>query len=89
MTRNSNIVVLDSSIMVHPDVWEASGHIANFNDPMTDNKDNKKRYRVDDLLTQQKNKVIDALCEKLSIENNNDSNTIDKISNILLEESDK
>ena len=75
MTRNSNIVGLDSSIMVHPDVWEASGHIANFNDPMTDNKDNKKRYRVDDLLTQQKNKVIDALCEKLSIENNNDSNT--------------
>ena len=89
MTRNSNIVGLDSSIMVHPDVWEASGHIANFNDPMTDNKDNKKRYRVDDLLTQQKNKVIDALCEKLSIENNNDSNTIDKISHMLLEESDK
>ena len=80
MTQNSNIVGLDSSIMVHPDVWEASGHIANFNDPMTDNKDNKKRYRVDDLLNQQKNKVIDALCEKLSIENNKDSNTIDKIS---------
>ena len=39
MTNNSNIVGLDSSIMVHPDVWEASGHIANFNDPMTDNKD--------------------------------------------------
>ena len=41
MTNNSNIVGLDSSIMVHPDVWEASGHIANFNDPMTDNKDPK------------------------------------------------
>ena len=37
---------------------------ANFNDPMTDNKDNKKRYRVDDLLSQQKNKVIDNLCRK-------------------------
>ena len=36
-----NIVGLDSSIMVHPDVWEASGHIANFNDPLTDNKDSK------------------------------------------------
>ena len=89
MTRNSNIVGLDSSIMVHPDVWEASGHVSNFNDPMTDNKDNKKRYRVDDLLSQQKNTVIDNLCSQMSIENNNDSETIDKISNILLSQSDK
>ena len=89
MTSNSNIVGLDSSIMVHPDVWEASGHVDNFNDPMTDNKDNKKRYRIDDLLSQQKSKVIDALCEALSIENKNDSTTIDKISEILLQESDK
>ena len=89
MTNNSNIVGLDSSIMVHPDVWEASGHIANFNDPMTDNKDTKKRYRIDDLLYQQKSKVIDALCEILSIENKNDSDTLDKISHTLLQESDK
>ena len=89
MTNNSNIVGLDSSIMVHPDVWEASGHIANFNDPMTDNKDTKKRYRIDDLLSQQKNKVIDTLCEILTIANKNDSDTLDKISHILLQESDK
>ena len=89
MTNNSNIVGLDSSIMVHPDVWEASGHIANFNDPMTDNKDTKKRYRIDDLLSQQKSKVIDALCEILSIENKNDNDTLDKISHTLLQESDK
>ena len=89
MTHNSNIVGLDSSIMVHPDVWEASGHVANFNDPMTDNKDNKKRYRVDDLLLQQKNKVIDALCEMMSIENNNDNDTIDKISSTLLNDANK
>ena len=89
MTHNSNIVGLDSSIMVHPDVWEASGHVANFNDPMTDNKDNKKRYRVDDLLLQQKNKVINALCEMMSIENNNDNDTIDKISSTLLNDANK
>ena len=36
MTRShQNIVGLDSAIMMHPEVWEASGHIANFNDPMT------------------------------------------------------
>ena len=89
MTNNSNIVGLDSSIMVHPDVWEASGHIANFNDPMTDNKDTKKRYRIDDLLSHQKSKVIDALCEILSIENKNDSDTLGKISHTLLQKSDK
>ena len=89
MTHNSNIVGLDSSIMVHPDVWEASGHVENFNDPMTDNKDNKKRYRIDDLLLQQKNKVIDTLCEMISIENNNDNNTIDKISSTLLNDANK
>lgn len=90
MTRlYSNIVGLDSSIMVHPDVWEASGHIANFNDPLTDNKDSKKRYRVDDLLAQQKAKVIDSLCEILSIKNNNDNETIDNISQFLLKNSNE
>ena len=89
MTRNSNIVGLDSSIMVHPNVWEASGHVSNFNDPMIDNKDNKKRYRIDDLLSQQKSKVIDKLCDLMSLENNNDNDTIDRISHILLSQSDK
>ena len=56
---------------------------------MTDNKDSKKRYRIDDLLSQQKSKVIDALCEILSIENKNDNDTLDKISHTLLQESDK
>ena len=40
--KHQNIVGIDSSIMVHPDVWKASGHVDNFNDPMTDNKDSKK-----------------------------------------------
>ena len=72
MTQShQNIVGLDSAIMVHPDVWEASGHIANFNDPMTDNKDNKKRYRIDDLLSQQKSKVIDAICVALKMDSTN------------------
>src|SRR5664279_2813395 len=35
---------------MHPLTWEASGHIANFSDPMIDNKDSKKRYRVDHLI---------------------------------------
>jgi len=33
-----------------PTTWKASGHVDNFNDPMIDNKDSKKRYRVDHLI---------------------------------------
>jgi glycyl-tRNA synthetase len=45
-----NIVGLDAAIFMHPATWKASGHIDNFNDPMIDNKDSKKRYRVDHLI---------------------------------------
>ena len=32
---------------MHPKVWEASGHVENFHDPLVDNKISKKRYRLD------------------------------------------
>ena len=48
MTRMyENIVGIDAAIFMHPTTWKASGHVDNFNDPMIDNKDSKKRYRVD------------------------------------------
>ena len=47
---NENIVGLDSAIFMHPKIWEASGHVDNFSDPLIDNKDTKKRYRADVLL---------------------------------------
>ncbi len=47
---NENIVGIDAAIFMHPLVWKASGHIDNFSDPMIDNKDSKKRYRVDHLI---------------------------------------
>jgi glycyl-tRNA synthetase len=51
MTRmHENIVGIDAAIFMHPTTWKASGHVDNFNDPMIDNKDSKKRYRVDHLL---------------------------------------
>ena len=51
MTRMyENIVGIDAAIFMHPTTWKASGHIDNFNDPMIDNKDSKKRYRVDHLI---------------------------------------
>ena len=41
---NENIVGIDSAIFMHPKIWQASGHVGAFNDPLIDNKDSKKRY---------------------------------------------
>jgi glycyl-tRNA synthetase len=48
--NEQNIVGIDASIFMHPTTWKASGHVDNFSDPMIDNKDSKKRYRVDHLI---------------------------------------
>ncbi len=45
-----NIVGIDAAIFMHPTTWKASGHVDNFSDPMIDNKDSNKRYRVDHLI---------------------------------------
>jgi glycyl-tRNA synthetase len=47
---NEHIVGIDSAIFMHPTIWKASGHVDNFSDPMIDNLDSKKRYRVDHLV---------------------------------------
>ena len=47
---NENIVGIDAAIFMHPTTWKASGHVDNFSDPMIDNKDSQKRYRVDHLI---------------------------------------
>jgi glycyl-tRNA synthetase len=40
---------IDSAIITHPRTWEASGHVANFSDPMVDCRACKKRFRADQL----------------------------------------
>ena len=49
MTYRENIEGLDASILMHPRVWEASGHVENFTDPMIDCKQCKARFRLDTL----------------------------------------
>lgn len=44
-----DIVGLDCSIIMHPRIWEASGHVGGFNDPMVDCKATQQRYRADQL----------------------------------------
>ena len=43
-------VGLDSSILLNPQVWTASGHVVNFNDPLIDCKSCKMRHRADHLI---------------------------------------
>jgi glycyl-tRNA synthetase len=50
--KHENIVGIDAAIFMHPKVWEASGHVEGFNDPMIDDKQSKKRYRADILIEQ-------------------------------------
>ena len=47
--RRDDVVGLESSIIMHPKVWEASGHVAGFTDPLVDCKESKMRYRADQL----------------------------------------
>ncbi|MEO6917160.1 MAG: glycine--tRNA ligase, partial [Chitinophagaceae bacterium] len=70
-----NIVGIDAAIFMHPTTWKASGHVDNFSDPMIDNKDSNKRYRVDHL--------IEAFADEL--EKNNKKEAAD----VLLEELDR
>ncbi len=54
---HENIVGIDSAIFMHPRIWEASGHVGAFNDPLIDNKDSKKRYRADVLIEEYLEKI--------------------------------
>ncbi len=50
VSQRADVVGLDSSIMLHPEVWVASGHVGSFNDPMIDCKNCKARVRADQYL---------------------------------------
>jgi glycyl-tRNA synthetase len=45
--ERDDIVALDSAIILHPQVWEASGHVGGFSDPLVDCRFCKRRFRAD------------------------------------------
>jgi glycyl-tRNA synthetase len=73
-----NIVGLDSAIVTHPKVWEASGHVGGFSDPLVECKECNTRSRADHLLeevevfadekmsVEEINSVFDTVREKIS-----------------------
>ena len=90
---HDNIVGVDAAIFMHPKVWEASGHVEGFNDPMIDDKQSKKRYRADMLIEQHiaklrssdKAEKADELQEKLDTSGTRKSLTED-LYDIIMEE---
>lgn len=47
--EHDNVVGIDGAIITHPKVWEASGHVKNFVDPMAECKSCHKRFKAEDL----------------------------------------
>ncbi len=71
--KNDNIVGLDSSIFMHPKVWEASGHVGGFSDPLAECKECHFRARVDHILEEAgvfaDEKMSEAEINKLLVDN--------------------
>ncbi len=65
MTLREDIEGIDASILMHPRVWEASGHVENFTDPMIDCRQCKARYRLDTLSDEISLKKIWESAEKI------------------------
>ena len=60
LDERDDVVALDSAILQHPKVWEASGHLAGFSDPMVDCKTCGHRFRADHL----EEKKADLTCPR-------------------------
>ena len=49
--ERKNSYEIDADILMHPRVWEASGHVSSFSDPLLDCKECKTRHRADNLIS--------------------------------------
>ena len=55
-----DVVGLDAGILMHPRVWEASGHVESFNDPMVDCRTCKSRFRADHLIEERLDRHVEG-----------------------------
>ena len=63
---HENIVGLDAAIMMHPKVWEASGHVENFDDLLVEDTVTNDRFRFDHLSEEQRNTMTSPAGNPLS-----------------------
>lgn len=68
---------IQSAILMNPKVWEATGHVTNFNDPLMDCKKCKNRYRAD--------KIVDAYLHEHDIDENSDGWSNEKLETFIRE----
>ena len=64
-----NAYEVDADILMHPKVWEASGHISSFSDPLIDCKECKTRHRADNLINDYtKSSIGDGMTQEEMVE---------------------
>lgn len=68
--QRDDVVGVDSALIMNPKVWEASGHVATFNDPLVEDKKTHERFRLDHLLEEHGISVagmaFEQMCGKLA-----------------------
>ena len=82
VTERDDIFGIDASILMHPNVWKASGHLDSFSDPLVECSETGKRYREDhifilEIVTNKENKII-------SIEASDEDEARNKVKNKIL-----
>ncbi|MDT3694887.1 MAG: glycine--tRNA ligase [Ignavibacterium sp.] len=83
MTYRDDVEGLDASILMHPKVWEASGHVENFTDPMIDCKQCKSRFRLDVLGDSINEKKKEKALAELKNDFKENANVLSKIEDII------
>lgn len=87
MTYREDIEGIDAAILMHPKVWEASGHVENFTDPMVDCKQCKARFRLDTLAEQIADKKKEKIYKELTDSLKDDQTLSEKLSKIHSDDS--
>ena len=64
--KRSDIYGVDGPILLHPKLWEASGHTTGFNDAMVDCKKCKKRFRADHVVEDATGKDLEGQLDEMS-----------------------
>ena len=62
-----DVVQLDASILMHPKVWEASGHVAGFTDPLVECRSCNMRWRADQLSTDEAGRLVCDNCKSTEL----------------------
>lgn len=69
ITKHREMIGLDSQIILHPQTWVASGHVASFSDPLVEDVVTHKRYRADHLIEKWVEQHPDQVEKDFQVEN--------------------